>query len=59
MLTGSSYDNRAQQHRPKGEALEAEIRRLATTGLRAVDISTALRLPHDQVVNVLERVPAV
>ena len=53
MLTDTSYDARAQQHRPTGEALEAEICRLAASGLKARDISTALRLAPDEVINVL------
>jgi len=48
------YAALAQQHRPTDpKVLATEIRRLAATGLRAIDISTALRLPHDFVVNVL------
>ena len=48
----AEYSALAQLHRPTDPAeLAAEIRRLAATGLRARDISTALRLPHDHVVN--------
>ena len=54
VLDMAAYAALSQLHRPTDpEALAAEIRRLRATGLRARDISTALRLPHDQVVNVL------
>ena len=51
-LDMAAYAALAQTHRPTDPAeLAGEIRRLAATGLRARDISTALRLPHDHVVN--------
>jgi hypothetical protein len=48
------YTMLSQQHRPTDpQAMAAEIKRLRSTGLSARDVSVALRLPLDQVVNVL------
>lgn len=54
LLSGITYEQRASQHRPDDpHALATEIRRLAASGLRRRDISVALRLPLDAVVNAL------
>lgn len=48
------YHARANQHRPTDPAaLAKEIRRLRATGLTPSDISDALRLTVDQVINAL------
>jgi hypothetical protein len=53
-LTASAYTALAEQNRPaEPMALEAEVRRLHTTGLTARDIAVALRLPPDRVLNML------
>jgi len=53
-LTGRSYDDRAQRHRPTDPAaLAAEVRRLNRTGLSPLDIAAALRIDLAQVRNVL------
>jgi hypothetical protein len=41
------------RHRPTAEQLDAEIRRLHSTGLRPRDIADALRLPLPAVLEVL------
>ena len=60
-LTGTPYDQRAQQHRPTDpSALAREIRRLHGSGLTAVDISAALRINLVQVREIIastERAP--
>jgi len=54
----AAYAALAQRHRPTDPAaLAGEIQRLAASGLKARDIATALRLPLDTVVNVLEASP--
>jgi hypothetical protein len=54
----ATHERLAQQHRPTDPAaLAGEIQRLAASGLKARDIATALRLPLDTVVNVLEALP--
>jgi len=48
------YESLAARHRPSDPAVMArEIRRLADSGLSARDISVALRLSYDYIVNVL------
>jgi hypothetical protein len=48
------YESRRNRHRPSDPAvLVLEIRRLASTGLQAADISVALRLDHAYVVQAL------
>ena len=50
----AEYAQLANLHRPSDPAeLAAEIRRLNRGGLRAQDISVALRMPLDEVVNTL------
>jgi len=46
MISGVlDYALLAQKHRPcDNEAMSAEVRRLASTGLKAIDIAVALRL---------------
>ena len=52
----STYRQRAEQHRPKDpQALEAEIIRLAQTGLTVHDIAAALRMDQSQIATVLIR----
>jgi hypothetical protein len=51
----AAYARLAQLHRPTDpEAVAAEIWRPHRTGLTSRDIATALRLPPDDVINVLE-----
>jgi hypothetical protein len=50
------YELLAGKYRPTDPAaLNAEIRRLAATGLKAADIAVALRLSHEYCMNVLGR----
>ena len=50
-LVASTYEARAQAHRPGSLAIAAEVRRLAASGLKARDIAQALRLDIAQVIN--------
>jgi hypothetical protein len=54
-LTGDAYAMLANQHRPTDPArVAAEVKRLhAEQHLTAIDISTALRIDHAQVINIL------
>ena len=54
VLDMAAYADLASMHRPHDPAVMAsEIRRLRATGLSARDVSVALRLPLDEVINVL------
>ncbi len=54
LLGLTEYAAAAMMNRPTDPAkLAAEIRRLNRGGLKAQDISVALRVPFDQVVNAL------
>jgi hypothetical protein len=53
-VTDADYNARASQHRPDDPAaLAVEIRRLHADGLTSRDISEALRLAPDVVINIL------
>jgi hypothetical protein len=53
-VTDADYNARASQHRPDDPAaLAVEIRRMHADGLTARDISEALRLAPDVVINIL------
>jgi hypothetical protein len=56
-IGAAEYEYLAARNRPTDpQALAQEIRRLRATGLSASDISMALRLSHDYVVNVLGQI---
>ncbi|HZV93217.1 MAG TPA: hypothetical protein VFF72_08365 [Caldimonas sp.] len=53
------WQERADRHRPQAAAdMTAEVRRLAGSGLKARDISTALRLDLAVVMQALQEEPA-
>jgi hypothetical protein len=53
-MSGAAYDLAANKFRPEDPAaLADEVRRLHKTGLTPRDISTALHLPPDFIINVL------
>jgi DNA-binding NarL/FixJ family response regulator len=55
-VSTDGYTKRAEQHRPHDPAaLEAEIVRLAQTGLTINDIASALRIEQSQIAAVLIR----
>lgn len=58
-MTADAYTLLAQQHRPSDPArLAAEVVRLHNDlNLTTADISTALRMSHDDVVNILSSPP--
>lgn len=53
-LTGRTYHDRANEHRPADQAaIAAEIRRLRSGGLTATDIAGALRISLGEVLRLL------
>ncbi len=52
---GAAYQRRADRHRPADDkAIAAEVRRLAATGLSAMDIAQAIGIAWPAVVAMLE-----
>lgn len=53
-MTHAAYALLAQRHRPQEpHVMAAEVRRLHADGLTPRDISTALQLPMDEVINTI------
>ena len=56
MTEALDYRTRADQYRPTDQAIiDSEIRRMAASGLKAMDISVALRIGLGQVRDALNR----